>query len=217
MHLTRGSGVVPVLLTVLLRVLLAVLLTGCGTSAGSPGAAPSAATSSSTASPLLVNETSSTSPRPTAAATSPQASQVPATAPATPSATTTSVPATSNLPLRKSARDIGTAIRMAAGPDAGLYVWIPDRGGSVLALLNAAGRAGPGGQSSWPGPPTAPCPPSPMTAPSGSCARTGPRSQARTRWAAMRDSGLSRSMPAARHSWAGPSTSTPHRVGWIND
>jgi len=54
------------------------------------------------------------------------------------------LPAT--LPVKGSGRDLGTAIRMAPGPDGRLWVSIPGKGGEVVALLDNTGKPSPG----WP-------------------------------------------------------------------
>lgn len=97
--------------------------------------------------------TSAPSPAP-ASAQSPRASVVAPspTAILGPTAETTASPslpplaATASLPVRRSAREIGERILMAAAPDGGLYVSVPRAGGAVLVLLDRSGRPRPG----WP-------------------------------------------------------------------
>jgi hypothetical protein len=50
------------------------------------------------------------------------------------------------LPVRASAQELGSLIRMAPGPAGGLYVSIPASGGSVLSLFDSTGRA----RAGWP-------------------------------------------------------------------
>jgi hypothetical protein len=50
------------------------------------------------------------------------------------------------LPLKGSAFDVGASIRMAPGPDGGLYVSIPTPHGDVLALLGTDGKS----RNGWP-------------------------------------------------------------------
>jgi len=54
--------------------------------------------------------------------------------------------AAGTLPVGGSVESLGSPIRMAPGPDGALYVSIPARGGSVLALLDSTGRP----RTGWP-------------------------------------------------------------------
>jgi hypothetical protein len=88
------------------------------------------------------------SPSSTSVASVPSVSPVPSAPTAAPTGDTASTPAgtATLLPVKASARDIGQAIRMAPGPDGGLYVSIPTNDGQVVALLGANGQP----RSGWP-------------------------------------------------------------------
>ena len=98
--------------------------------------------SSSPASPMGSQAYASVVPSPS---TPPSGSSPPAASTA-PGAKPSAISAGARLPVKGSGRDIGTEIRMAPGPEGGLYVSIPADDGQTVALLGRNGKPRPG----WP-------------------------------------------------------------------
>ncbi len=100
---------------------------------------------------LLAGCEASTSPTPTGSPmqTIDGTPTAPPASPTTSVAPSSSMPpasSTANIPVHRSALQVGTGILMAPTPDGGLYVSIPAKRGSVVVLLDPAGVPRPG----WP-------------------------------------------------------------------
>ena len=105
--------------------LSAIVVAGCASATPSPS--PSGAAETASSSPV----TSSASP--VAPSNGPSASSPPQ-------------PGTAVRPVKGDARDLGSQIRMAEGPDRRLWLSIPEKGGDTLLLIDSTGVASPG----WP-------------------------------------------------------------------
>lgn len=110
---------------------------------GSPVPAPIGARSSSSPTSSVGSQANPSVPLSPAAGPGRSFRPIGSTAPgATPSA----IPAGTRLPVKDSRRDIGMEIRMAPGPEAGVYVSIPAHDGQTVALLGRNGKP----RSGWP-------------------------------------------------------------------
>ncbi len=113
--------------------LSAILVAACASAAPSASPGPSGAFGTPSSSPVT-SPANSVEPsfRPSQSASGSPRSQSPTVA--------------TMLPVKGSARDLGTEIRMVEGPDGRLWISIPDKGRDILQLLDNTGKPSPG----WP-------------------------------------------------------------------